>query len=343
MNTLIFTIVQVSLNDMEAKNETFSIYGQPDSLVLGIKSLRNADFRVDCYDRKGEKYINYGFKRFSLKNLSNSPEPNLNKKICMFYHSDRFEQDFYMAKELIAQGMLEKAVIYNSLIVTLENDFNIEHSLKKLQDVSSKHYVYGLWQSNEGFLGVSPEILFENSQTSKNKYNSVSLAGTVKVGEQKKLLNDKKLNNEHSIVTRHFAHYFEENNIPYKIFSKGMEPFQNLVHLKQGIEFSYSGSDECLISSLSPTPAIGVAPRKKLNSTWNQFIFNQNKENRAYGGTFHWQDETKNDAIVMIRNIQWKNNFLKVNAGCGIVTDSDLETELAESKRKIASVMELLL
>lgn len=171
----------------------------------------------------------------------------------------------------------------------------------------------------------------------------MALAGTAPINQKSVILKNAKLQKEQGFVSDHYLNFFTKQNIEYTLDSPKVEKFQDLVHIKQSINFKYNGNETELLSGLSPTPAVGVHPRTYLEHTWNNFLFNNIAEFDMYGGVFHKTDEIESDAVVMIRKLTWNKNRVLIHAGCGVIEESSYLEELEESKLKIANVMRLFL
>ena len=63
-----------------------------------------------------------------------------------------------------------------------------------------------------------------------------------------------------------------------------------------------------------------------------------------YGAPVGYIEEGGKDSrcLVAIRNMQWKDNWIGLGAGCGIVPESRLDLEWEELQLKIQSIKEIL-
>ena len=306
--------------------KVYSVFGNPQNLVFGKSQQYPAHFSVDCYDRKGLKKNTYHFNIIDDNSLFDTDKSHHKKEDyrAMFFEDERFKADFKKAKAYIDKGRFDKAVVYNTLVLTLEDSLQIKKCLSRITQANRTHFVYGQWTENKGFLGLSPEILFQKSENGKDTFKTISLAGTAPKKELSTILENFKLKEEHGLVTKHFKELFHKKNLPFKISETQIEPYHDLLHLKQNIHFHYEGDQENLISDLAPTPAIGMYPSQYLEKYWDMFKFNLEQDHDLYGGIFHFHNFKQSDAVVMIRNIQWVDNLLHINAGCGVIQDLSL-------------------
>lgn len=241
----------------------------------------------------------------------------------------------------------------NSLIETLRDPAN---NLKKIVPVTSATYkyvghplsaaldlsklpgiLYGFWSQERGILGSSPEPLFVRSQ-GQDKF--LALAGTVKASladAAEKLLNSQKDRVEHDLVIEDISEKLKA--IGYQNLEIGeteIFEFGPLLHLRTEIQCTSNKVDiGSLVAGLHPTAALLGFPRKKsIELLKRQTHFNRDSLNRLFGGVLGLTSEELSFGLVMIRNIQWQNDQIYIDSGCGIVADSDAELELQEVQNK---------
>lgn len=244
---------------------------------------------------------------------------------------DIFIKDFEAVKSQISQKKLDKAVIYNTLV--LEGKIEPHKILNSIKE--NPHFLYAAWGDDSGFIGLSPELLFRSD---KSDAKTFAIAGTAK---DKKILQETKYLEEQKIVLEGISHALDSIDLPHFIEKKKSIEYNGLFHLYNEIGFSKKNrSSKEIIKALHPTAAIGGYPKAKFKE-YVQFLEHiKNPRIDYYGGLFHFKNTHKEICIVMIRGIFWKNNKVFIHAGCGVTKDSRLEDELVESKNKIKSVME---
>ena len=212
--------------------------------------------------------------------------------------------------------------------------FNI---IESLDDLSGS--LYGLWQNNKGFIGVSPEPLFIKT---KDFYKTIALAGTIETSNEhykKTILNDPKENNEHQKVVEDII--LKLNNKASVIDKSEIDVFNfgPLAHLKTQIRFQTSSDIETLIKTLSPTAALGGFPSKNtFNFLKKLNYFQLQKESRMFGGVMGIQNIDDCFSLVKIRNIFWEDKIYQIHSGSGIVSDSIIDKEVLEVQKKRLSI-----
>lgn len=270
------------------------------------------------------------------------PQPNV-----VWQEPDRrpFEAAFGDIQTRIAAGELSKAV--PSIVRTTATDFSpsrrahaLRHLLKAAKD--SPLMPYGLWSEEEGMLGATPEILFD--QLPSGDLETMALAGTRRPnGHDESLLNDPKEVFEHQVVVNGIV----ERLLPFGQVEVGPTHeirLPALVHLHTRIcvrDCDHVGFSEW-VAALHPTPAIGAWP---LEAGWRWLRSQTNAQSRKrYGAPFGLiaPGETIGRCLVAIRNLQWDANHAWITAGGGIVAASVLEREWSELNSKLDSVQEAL-
>lgn len=250
-------------------------------------------------------------------------------------NKSEFEQEFNQFKELFQSSQLKKAVPISFLkSPVIPEGFVLKNLIHKLLLSESGHHGYGFWTEEEGLIGISPEILLEQN---KSKISSVALAGTAE--DPQDLINDPKQLKEHHLVSQGIKESFKHDEVHLgetQAWNAG-----SFWHLKTPIEIELKKamSFDSLIHKFHPTPALGGYPKK---SYWSWAIENSygRNERMRFGAPFGVrQSDEQCKIIVAIRNVQWNNqDGLKLISGCGIVEESELESEWKESELKRESV-----
>jgi len=250
-----------------------------------------------------------------------------------------FRKEFRRTLFLFQKTSLIKTVPY----VFLESDFQkipLESMLKSaLNYVSNaRAYVYGTWDHEEGILGATPELLFSKSKG--NLLETMACAGTAKPGMG--MLDDRKLMKEHQIVIEGIS----EQLRPLGQLSTGttcVVSLPNLAHLVTPMTCSLKNplSFEKIIESLHPTPALGAFP-KELGREWLRDYARLVPRERYGAPAGYLLPNGECRVYVGIRNVQWKENRMHLGAGCGIIEESQEDTEWKEIERKQQSIRQLL-
>ena len=250
---------------------------------------------------------------------------------------DQFVHDMQYALDLIKQQELQKLIN-----VTYANYEISGHPLLRWKEWAKLNGAfYGVWGNDEGFLGVSPEILLSKEE---RNVETVALAGTRKLeeGDLEDFLNDPKEREEHNFVINDIFQKLEDKGIEPKCGETRVFSYGPFGHLKTKISFNTDLSGPEIARFLSPTAALGTFPANRLNILKNMKYYQFEKEARHFGGAFGI--ELGDDAlfIVCIRNIYWSGTSAVIHSGCGVVADSIIENELNEVQAKRKSVESVL-
>lgn len=255
------------------------------------------------------------------------------------------EETFSSLQKTFQQTPLEKLVLYD-FSKSNTSSLNLSHRLQTLRSMFSTMnrfplYAYGFWNEKEGIIGATPEILFMKNQ---KKIETMALAGTVPAGTSPEgLLCDNKLKKEHQLVVNDLVARLS----PFgqtKIGPLSILHLPTLSHLKTAIETELTNDEnvETIIRNLHPTPALGGYP-KELGLKW-LIDYNQRLPRGRFGAPVGVVAQSEKSAIfyVAIRNVAWDSYGLQIGAGCGIIAESDCETEWEEMLLKMKSVRNLL-
>lgn len=253
---------------------------------------------------------------------------------------DEYLNSFNLHYEKIRKSELSKAVPFVfDRSDSRPNTDQIWHFLKQLSGFQNPLIPYGYWNETEGFLGLTPEILFHKKGLS---IASMALAGTEKkTGSPPRLQMDAKIRKEHQFVADELSQRWSElghvDQSPLQILE-----LPTLFHLLTNfhVQLKNEISAEKIVSLFHPTSAVGVIPHEKWKSL--EDIPGQ-RERGFYGAPVLFQlSESEQLALVALRQVQWDKNGMRLGAGGGILLESRQELEWDEVLAKIESVKKLL-
>lgn len=275
-------------------------------------------------------------------------ENNLEHELKNITWSQNFKNDFSRQfqnmQKWISDGILEKAVPIGLTETDSKHNIRPEHFLRTLvSDSTARGWIYGYWDQQHGFLGRTPELLFQSFPVDSKTITTMALAGTwPKNPDSKNNYEDPKIWNEHQIVVKdiktQLAHYECVRQSATEVIE-----LKNLAHLKTHLEFQYNSAEQILdvIQELHPTAALGIYPRQTdVYKAISQLPY-QNQRGH-FGAPFGILGHDLSHIVVGIRGISWTQNHLKLFAGCGITKDSQLEAEYQEILVKMDAVKKML-
>lgn len=256
------------------------------------------------------------------------------------------QKDFFSAFEQI-QAKFKSGELSKVVPIVFSNWFDTPsfsdkvNWLKQVLQAPTSLYPFGFWHEEQGILGATPEILFSlQGRTLK----TMALAGTLpkSQGTASDLENNSKEQYEHRLVVEDI----EKTLAAYgklKISKTQVTELPTLYHLQTLIELEALEAypAEKWLELLHPTPALGVAPRSA-DYRWMQNLPFQ--KSREYYGSPLYFPLSKNEGIclVAIRALEWYDGKTFLNAGCGIVPESQPEKEWQELLAKQNSVLKIM-
>ncbi len=253
-----------------------------------------------------------------------------------------FFRSIKQLKQAFAEGILVKAVPYviDEAPVSM-SAAQLTKSLSSALNYTCNHpgHIYGFWNSSQGLLGVTPEILFSLKQAEKKwTLQSMALAGTAKDPEQ--IASAKNLH-EHAIVVEGISstlsHFGCVEIGPQQILQlPGLSHLMTLLTLQTDAPPSFI----YLVQALHPSPALGAFPK----APGDQWLENYAKliERQRYGAPIALLDKGTVKCCVGIRSVQWISSKLFIGAGCGVIKTSNPQEEWSEIEMKLHAIKELL-
>ncbi len=261
---------------------------------------------------------------------------------------EEYEDAVRKAKQYIINGDIFQVVLSRRYEIT-SNQSPLE-LYTHLRKVNPSPYMYLFEFGDIGIIGASPETLLT---VHKRKVITNPIAGTCPRGETpeqdeefaKEMLRSEKERAEHVMLVD-----LGRNDV--RMVSKGgsvkVEDFMSVLKYShvQHIESTVSGllRDECdafdATRAIFPAGTLSGAPKIRAM----EIIHELEKDARGiYGGGvgyYSWNGDA--DFAIVIRTIIKKGSTAIVQAGAGIVADSDPEYEYNETERKMAAMIKVI-
>jgi menaquinone-specific isochorismate synthase len=250
-----------------------------------------------------------------------------------------FKMAFRRIRKEIVAGRLEKMVpAVTDPGVLMEGDLSA--LARRVLALNHAAWCYGRVQGDSGFVGATPELLFD---LTPEHIQTMALAGTAKPGGDAAFLRDTKEIDEHEIVVRYIVDQLSQwgavEREPRTIReTAGLRHFQSrlLVPTPKAVE-----PDE-LIHRLHPTPAVGSLPHTE---EWRAKLLEYRQMLGVpgfFGAPFGYSHEGHVTMVVAIRGVTWKGNRVDLPSGCGIVAGSAFDHEWREIRLKRDSIAKML-
>jgi menaquinone-specific isochorismate synthase len=259
---------------------------------------------------------------------------------------ESFGKDFSRIQLEIGKETFKKAVpvVFATAEFSFMPDFLVNCLQNSLQAPRTL-FPYGFWirdekGKSEGCLGATPEVLFHLNEKT---LETAAIAGTAKIEQDDSLfLSDPKERFEHQVVIDDIVSRLSPLG-EVSCGETGILKLPNLSHLMTPIQVALSSSCdfEKQARDLHPTPALGIFPRHP--ELLEMLEAKEDVKRERFGAPFGAKWESKPTlCLVAIRNIQWHGERLSLGSGCGIVSQSDLESEWQELARKRKVTREVL-
>ncbi|MEO7378173.1 MAG: isochorismate synthase [Nakamurella sp.] len=253
----------------------------------------------------------------------------------------------------IRGGGLSKVVLAHDLVATTEFPIDERHLLNRLAAAYPTCWTFAV----DGLVGASPEMLLRRHG---RRVSSRVLAGTAwpeHAGEHTAgtvathLLGSEKDLAEHAYAVDSVAEVLRQVSPDVRVpRSPRALPLANLTHLVTDItarlpspsrRTPVSGASAlALAARLHPTAAVGGTPR----GAALELISTLEPGHRGrYAAPVGWLDRTGDgEFAIALRCAQIEGNQIRLIAGCGIVADSDPNTEAREAQVKMIPIRDAL-
>lgn len=241
----------------------------------------------------------------------------------------------------------QKIVLARRRLIRFDKDINIARVLERAIAKEKNSYIFLLESNQSVFLSQTPEQLFE---IKNNVLSTKAVAGTIKRSNNQDeddkniqaFLKDPKNLREHRIVVESilndiepYATHIEYNEAPNILKN------DHLYHLYTEIKGDLTvDSYSSLIDTMHPTPALGGYPKEEAVHYIEQNEFGTRGLYGAPVGYIDMNDDC--EFIVAIRSMLIKQKQTTLFAGCGIVKQSDPDSEVEETAVKFAPMMNAL-
>lgn len=296
---------------------------------------------------------------FSGNDLAEKDSPDFDSKFAhnflwQKYNRTYFEDDFQKIQSQIQSGLIDKAVLMTSEQSSWKPNSK-EHQrmiLNLLQKCPPHLYIYSHWDKESGVVGASPELLFYRNE---KKIQSMALAGTQKHIKgaldhldfsNNSLLTDAKEQIEHHYVVEDLRDKLASLSLVPTLSKLEVIELPHLLHLQTKLHLELDelplshDFDYKLTQKLHPTAALGIRS-KKIHWHWLREL--KGHQNLGYfGAPVGLPLSNGFICLVGIRNLEWTANNSFIRAGCGIVSQSQMDKEWNELEAKRDSVKSLL-
>lgn len=248
----------------------------------------------------------------------------------------------------LKNGPLKKVVLARELRLIFDQDIPCETVLSTLLKEQHNSYTFAFESNGDCFIGASPERLIKKQG---DNVFSTCLAGSIPRGKTteddqilgEQLLEDRKNRTEHQYVVDMIKEALEESCEDVILPDKPqLMKLKNIQHLYTPVigKCKKGASLLLLVERLHPTPALGGLPKKEAVEKIRQV---EELDRGFYAAPLGWIDYKGNgEFAVSIRSGLIQGKEASLFAGCGIVADSDAESEFMETSLKFRPMLTAL-
>ncbi|MCA1056791.1 isochorismate synthase [Rossellomorea aquimaris] len=264
------------------------------------------------------------------------------------YNPAEWKDSVQNVVDTLKAGEMEKVVLARKCKVTFDSSVTSDFVLDNLWKQQPDSFIFSFEQDSSCFIGATPERLVKKTG---EEVLSTCLAGSIARGSSldederlgEELLNDEKNRYEHHLVVENIRQalnpYCEELTMPEKPGLMKMKDIQHLYTPVVGRASLHTSLLE-MVEKLHPTPALGGVPREKALHVIRQ---EEKMDRGLYAGPVGWMDAYGNgEFAVAIRSGLLQGSESTLFAGCGIVADSDPESEFRETQMKFRPMLRAL-
>ncbi len=332
--------------------------GTPDAHLLFVKELIAYDhychqIHMICLDSDDEEGQKRSEKRFDRMQAQLHEPLNLSKTcapIEVEFTTNMSEQAYikavHQAKRYIYEGDIFQVVLSQRLSGKSQhvNTFNL---YRKLRQVNPSPYLYYFNMGDYAIVGSSPEMLVS---IKKDCIRTCPIAGTRKLGATdeentalaKALLEDEKERAEHMMLVdlgrNDMGRIAEIDSVKIEALMEvhHYSHVMHLVSLVSGKRREGMSMFEVLMSFL-PAGTLSGAPKIRAMEIIDEL---ENKRRGIYGGAIGYFGFNGNmDMCIAIRTMVIKDDIIHIQAGAGIVADSDPKKEYEETLNKAKALV----
>ena len=286
----------------------------------------------------------------SSENIENNYEQSDQKELKINFLTDKeeFMKSVVDTKKLIYSGEMIQAVLSQKITAEVESEaIDIFSSLRK---VNPSPYMFLLDCDDFKIIGSSPELLVK-LQSGKTAVHPIAGTRPRGVDEKDDLKNEKDLLNDEKEISEHLMLLDLGRNDLGKIAVPGsvkvtqqmeIERYSHVMHIVSHVEADINPKFNAFDVLRSAFPAGTVTGAPKVRAM--KLISEKEKYKRGpYSGAVGYFSYDGNmDTAIAIRTIVLKDNLAILQAGAGIVADSDPETEHNECLAKMGALIKAL-
>ncbi|WP_370221398.1 isochorismate synthase MenF [Cytobacillus sp.] len=248
----------------------------------------------------------------------------------------------------LKSGSLKKVVLARESRLIYDKPIEIERVLLNLMEMQRESFVFAFESNGDCFIGASPERLIK--KYGENVFTTC-LAGSIPRGKTAEddhilgdaLLHDQKNLKEHQYVVDMIKEAMGESCSEVELPEEPqLMKMRDIQHLYTPVIGKTKGDASllALVDRLHPTPALGGLPKREAVEKIREV---EELDRGFYAAPLGWMDFRGNgEYAVAIRSGLIQGNEASLFAGCGVVQDSNAESEYQETKIKFRPMLTAL-
>ena len=272
-------------------------------------------------------------------------QPNLKEPLTLQWsgsNGDEWRSRVATAISAIKSNEVEKVVLARFIDCATDKPLNVRRILRNLADEYPSTWVF----SHAGLIGATPELLV---RLSKSLVTSRILAGTIrKTGDDEKdlalaasLARSSKDLEEHEYAVRSvgdvLAPLCSSTNVPESPFVLHLANVMHLATDVTGVLIDSASPADIfeLVKRLHPSAAVCGTPTPSAKGLISKI---EGISRGRYAGPIGWIDARGDGELgIALRcgQLDDSHQSIRLFAGCGIVSESDPQSEYAESQAKL--------
>lgn len=279
-----------------------------------------------------------------IERLHAWPQDSVDGPVQFNFKQDEFKQTVDKLKQNIKDGEIMQAVLSQRMQIPVSGcglDF-----FTQLRRVSPSPYQFYIRLNNGCLFGASPETLVRNDN---GELVSFPMAGTrhrqaceiENAQLEQELLQDEKELAEHLMLIDLARNDLGRVSNPATVSvprKMTVEHFSHVMHITSQVSASLNKqhSNFDLIKATLPAGTLSGAPKIRAMQLLDKY---EQVRRGFYGGGVGLLNNQLLDLAIIIRSAYIKNGYLNIQAGAGIVTDSNPESEWQETMNKSRAML----
>lgn len=252
----------------------------------------------------------------------------------------RWRASIAEAVRRIRAGELEKVVLARDLVAHSSAPLDARHLMRELAARNPDSWTFAV----DGLVGATPELLL---RLHGGYVDSRVLAGTAWPDAPVDLLGSAKTRHEHQAAVESLLSALGPSCSWLRSTGPTVLRLSTVTHLSTDVCGRLldprSSSLLSLADAVHPTAAVGGTPRAAALGAIAELETAAGMTRGRYAGPVGWVDAHGDGELgLALRCAQLRGPVAQLFAGCGLVADSDPDTELAEAEAKFRTVRDAL-